>query len=129
MYHILGAIVVFIAGLIFLWTTFYSFKNNSNRLIFIYAMMTLGMAIFSLGYSWELFSKTINSAYLSIKLWKRWSSIWIAYDWTCLVLATFFTVGFPLESNLPGFVVSSTLVLKDTELWIPYFSRFSTWAM
>lgn len=67
MYHVIGAVIVFVAGLIFIWASFYAFKNNSNRLIFIYAMMTLGMAIFSLGYSWELFSKSLNSAYLAIK--------------------------------------------------------------
>lgn len=67
MFHIIGAISVFIAGLIFLWASYFAFKNNSSRLIFTYAMMTLGMALFSIGYSWELFSKTLNSAYLAIK--------------------------------------------------------------
>ena len=67
MFHTIGAILVFIVGLIFLWTSYYAIKNNSNRLILNFAMMTFAMALFSIGYSWELFSKTLNSAYLAIK--------------------------------------------------------------
>lgn len=67
MFHTIGAILVFIVGLIFLWTSYYAIKNNSNRLILNFSMMTFAMALFSIGYSWELFSKTLNSAYLAIK--------------------------------------------------------------
>lgn len=67
MFHILGAILVLLTGFIFVIISMYSFKNISNKLIFILAMMSLGMAIFSLGYSWELFSEKYDFGYMAIK--------------------------------------------------------------
>ena len=67
MIHILGAILVGIAAVIFFTVSIYAFRNVSNRLILIFALMTLGMGFFSIGYFFELFAKTFVIGYLSIK--------------------------------------------------------------
>ena len=64
MFHTLGAIAVGVVGMIFFGVSIYAFKNVSNRLILNFAAMTLGMALFSIGYCAELFSKTFVSGYL-----------------------------------------------------------------
>lgn len=66
MFHTL-ALFVGLTGIAFLGFSVYAFKNISNRLIFIFALMNLAMAIFSFGYAWELLSRTLVSGYMAIK--------------------------------------------------------------
>lgn len=67
MFHTFGAIMVGVAAILFFATSIYAFRNVSNRLILIFALMTLGMALFSTGYCFELFSATLMTGYLAIK--------------------------------------------------------------
>lgn len=61
------AILFFIIGILLLIFSIISFKKINNLLILIFSLMTFGMAIFSLGYSWELFSTSEISTLLAIK--------------------------------------------------------------
>lgn len=63
----LSILVAFIIGLVLLISSFYSFKNSINNITLTFSLMTVGMAIYSLGYTWELASNTLNSAIMSIK--------------------------------------------------------------
>lgn len=61
------AILFLIIGILLSIFSITSFKKLNNLLIVIFSLMTCGMAIFSFGYSWELFSISETSTLLAIK--------------------------------------------------------------
>lgn len=66
LFNIIALAMIFI-GIILLIYSIQAFKNITNLLFLTYALMTLGMAIFSFGYGWELFAHDLNSTIMAVK--------------------------------------------------------------